>query len=114
MSGILDANSLYGHSKMQPLSFETFCWVDPEEINLDSYLEDGAKVCFLKVDHDYHDELHDFHKDYTLAAEKTKLTKMMSKYHLKIIENNEFLLGKSRKLIPSLRNKKNAVSIMKI
>ena len=106
MSGILDANSLYGHSKMQPLSFETFCWVDPEEINLDSYLEDGAKVCFLKVDHDYHDELQDFHKDYTLAAEKTKLTK--------IIENNEFLLGKNRKLIPSLRNKKNAVSIMKI
>ena len=44
---------------------------------------------------------------YPLAPEKVKVTKeTLSKYQLKIIEDNIFSLGKNGKLIPNLVNKK--------
>ena len=47
------------------------------------------------------------HNYYPLAPEKVKVTKeMLSKYQLKIIEDNIFYLGKNEKLIPNLVNKK--------
>ena len=44
---------------------------------------------------------------YPLAPEKVKVTKeTLSKYQLKIIEDNIFYLGKNGKLIPNLVNEK--------
>ena len=84
---------------MQPLPFETVDWVDPEKVNLDSYLEDGAKVCFLDVDLDYRDELHAFHNNYPLAAKKTKVTKeLMSERKLQIIKRKNFCWVKTKNL----------------
>ena len=43
--------------------------------------EDGPPGCLLEVDLDYPDELHEFHNDYTLTAEKIKVTnKILSQY----------------------------------
>ena len=45
--------------------------------------------------------------DYPLAGEKIKVTEeMFSKYQLQIIEDNNFSLGKNKKLIPNLGNKR--------
>ena len=58
--------------------------------------------CFLEVHLDYHIELHDLN-DYPLVGEKMKLVeKMLQEYQLQIIENNNFSLGKNKRLIPNL------------
>ena len=60
----------------------------------------------LEVDLDYPNEMHDLHNDYLLASEKIKVTEeMLSKYQLQIMKDNNFSLGKSKKLIPNLGNK---------
>ena len=51
--------------------------------------------CFLAADLDYPNKSHDLYNDYHLACEKVKVTKeMLSKYQLRIIENNNFSLCK--------------------
>ena len=50
----LNANNLYGHSVWFKLFF-------PEKISFDIYGGDGSIDCFLEVDLDYPDELHDLH-----------------------------------------------------
>ena len=45
-------------------------WVNPKIFNLDHDSGNNPIGCFLQVDLDYPDELHDFHNDYPLAAEK--------------------------------------------
>ena len=61
----------------------------------------------MEVDLDYPEELHDLHADYPLEGGKIKLTeKILCKYQLKIIEDNNFSLGKNRKLIPNRSNKR--------
>ena len=56
---------------MQLLSTEILDWVNPK----DNYSNDSPKSCFLLVDLDYPDELHDLHNDYPLAGEKIKKQK---------------------------------------
>ena len=56
----------------------------PEKINFDIYGGDGSIDCFLEVDLDYPDELHDLHNYYPLAVGKVKVfKKMLSDYHYK-------------------------------
>ena len=89
----LDANTV------QRLPFEIIDWVDAEKFNVDNYPDNGSIGCFLEVDFDYPDELHDLHKEQLkkLAAEKMKVKiRMLSEYQSKIIEGN-FSLGKKRK-----------------
>ena len=72
-----------------------------------NYSDDSPLSCFLEVDLDYPNKLHDLYNDYTLAGEKIKVTEeMLSKYQLKIIGNNNFHLGENQKLISKMDNKK--------
>ena len=64
----LDANNLYGWamSKQHPTS--GFEWM------IDDELDDWKLLsCFLEVDLEYGDDLHDLHNDYPLASQRFKL-----------------------------------------
>ena len=69
----LDANNLYGHSIMHILPTEILDWVNPKDFNLDSYSNNSPISCFLEVDLNYLNELHDSHNDYPLAGRKIKV-----------------------------------------
>ena len=48
-----------------------------------------------------------FHNDYLLAGEKIEVTeKLLSDYQLQIIGDNNVCLGKNKKLIPNVGNKR--------
>ena len=69
-----------------------------KDFNLGNYSNDGPVGCFLVVDLDYSDELHDFLNDYPLAGGKINVTEeMLSEYQLQIKKDNNFYLGKSKK-----------------
>ena len=81
----LDANNVYGWAMWKQLSTSGFKWMTENE------LDDWKRLsCFLEVDLEYPEDLHDLHNDYPLAPERIK------------IENVE-------KLIPNLNNKTNYV-----
>ena len=43
--------------------------LDPKDFNLDNYSKKSPIGCFLDVDLDYPNELHDLHNDYTSGGE---------------------------------------------
>ena len=62
--------------------------------------------CFLEVDLDYPNKLHDLHNDYPLAPEKLAVTNdMLSKYCKEITDRYKIKVGDVKKLIPNLGNK---------
>ena len=65
----LDANDLYQHLMMQLLPTEILHWVNPKDFNLDNSSKKSPIGCFLDVDLDYPNELHDLHNDYTSVGE---------------------------------------------
>ena len=44
---------------MQHLPTEKLDWVNPKNFHLHNYSKNSPKGCFLEVDFDYADELHD-------------------------------------------------------
>ena len=55
--------------------------------NLDNYSNDSPIGCFLEVNFNYPDELHDLHNGYPLTATKIEVTKkLLSDYQLQIIQ----------------------------
>ena len=100
----LETNNLYGHSTMQLSPTKIF---NPKDFSLGNYPNDSLVGYFLEVDLDCLDELHDLDNDYPLAGGKIEVKKeMLSKYKLQIIEDNNFSLGKNKKLFPNLRIKR--------
>ena len=77
----LDANNLYGWAMSKQLPTSGFKWMTDNELD-----DCKHRSCFLEVDLEYSEDLHDLHNDYPLASERIK------------IENVE-------KLIPNLNNK---------
>ena len=57
----LNANNLYEHSMIQLLPTEILDWVNPNDFKLDNHSNDKSRGCFLEVDLDYPDELHDLY-----------------------------------------------------
>ena len=87
----LDANNLYGWAMSKPLPVRGFKWLTWDEaVEWEKIVEDPGYGCFLDVDLEYPDELHDEHNDFPLAPESLTL--------------NGFL-----KLTQNLRNKKRMV-----
>ena len=109
----LDANNLYGWAMSQYLPTGNFKWMTDKEIskiNLGRYKADGKKGLILEVDLEYPQELHDIHNDYPVAPEKVKVSNnMLSAYCRKIAEKYNLSIGLVRKLIPTLRDKKEYV-----
>ena len=81
----LDANNLYGWAMSKQLPTSRF------ESMTDDELDDWKHLsCYLEVDLEYPEDLHNLHNDYPLAPERIKI-------------------GNVEKLIPNLNNKTNYV-----
>ena len=109
----LDTNNLYGWAMSQYLPSGNFRWMTDKEINkidLAKYKENGKKGLILEVDLEYPQELHNLHNDYPVAPEKIKVSNgMLSEYCKKIAERYNISIGLVRKLIPTLKDKKEYV-----
>ena len=109
----LDANNLYGWAMSQYLPTGNFKWMTDKEISkidLEKYQADGKKGLILEVDLEYPQELHDIHNDYPVAPEKVKVSNnMLSTYCKKIAKKYNISIELVRKLIPTLRDKKEYV-----
>ena len=109
----LDANNLYGWAMSQYLPTGGFRWMSEKQINnLDQakYKENSKKGLILEVDLGYPKELHNFHNDYPLAAERVCVTKdMLSEYCKKIAAKYNISTGLVSKLVPTLKNKEKYV-----
>ena len=77
----LDANNLYGCAMSKQLPTSGFKWMTDDELDDWNHLS-----CFLKVDLEYPEDLHDLHNDYPLAPERVKI-------------------GNTAKLMPNLNKK---------
>ena len=109
----LDANNLYGWAMSQYLPTGNFKWMTDKEIsktNLGKYKADSKEGLILEVDLEYPKELHDLHNDYPIAAEKVTVSNdMLSAYCKKIAKKYNISTRLVRKLIPTLRDKKEYV-----
>lgn len=76
---------------MKALLIKTLDWINYKNFNIENSSDDGSKRCFLEVDLDCPEELHDLHSDYPLAS-RSKKKKIWSQNQLQIIEQNEFFL----------------------
>ncbi len=81
----LDANNLYGWAMSKPMPYKNFRWMNEKELS-----DWESMPCFLEVDLEYPEELHDLHNEYPLAPEK-------------------ITVGKVEKLVPNLNNKSKYV-----
>ena len=106
----LDANNLYGWAMSQKLPTGGFKWLTKEQIKKLDSTKDSKKGWFYEVDLEYPKELHDLHNDYPLAPEKMEITEdMLSPYCKAIQKKFNISTGGVKKLVTTLRDKKNYV-----
>ena len=109
----LDANNLYGWAMSQYLPTGNFRWMTDKEISkidLAKYKENGKKRLILEVDLEYLRELYNLHNDYPVTPEKLNVSNnMLSGCCKKIAEKYNISVGLVRKLIPTLKDKKEYV-----
>ena len=81
-----------------------------DEFDVMSVTEKNPIGCFIEVDLEYPDELHELHNDYPLALEKPGVPSgMLSDYCKRITDKYEIKVGGANKLIPNLGDKTNYV-----
>ena len=91
-------------------NFKYFKNLDKIEQNLMKIKNNGSTRCLLKVDWEKTQELHDIHKDYSLAPEKINIPKeWLSNYCLKIARIHNIITGTVKNLVPNLMNKNNCL-----
>lgn len=110
----LDSNNLYGHAMSDYLPNCNFEWMKREELNIDDIMKlppDSHWGCFLEVDLDYPDVLHNDHADYPLAAEKMKVCySNLSPFSQKICDQHNLKRStNTEKLMTTLSGKRNYV-----
>ena len=64
----LDASNLYDRAMSKQLPKSGFKWLTDNELDDWKHLS-----CFLEVDLEYSEDLHDLHNDYPLAPERIKI-----------------------------------------
>ena len=89
------------------LPYGEFEWLENVDgFDINSVNEKSEIGCFLEVDLEYPNELHELHNDYPLAPEKLTVTNdMLSKYCKEIPDEYDIKVDDVKKLIPNLRNK---------
>ena len=105
----LDAYNLYAWAMSQYLPTGNFRWMTDKEI---SKIDIGKykKELIQEVDLEYPRELHSLHNDYPVTPEKLNVSNnMLSGYCKKIAEKYNISIGLVRKLIPTLKDKKEYV-----
>ena len=77
----LDFNNLYGWAMNQPLPVGGFKWMEQHEFeNWKAGGANGESIpCFLEVDLEYPQELHDLHNEYPLAPESVWLAQSVER-----------------------------------
>jgi hypothetical protein len=109
----LDANNLYGWAMSQALPYGNFEWSAVENFNTErtmSMTEDQGKGYIFQVDLEYPEYLHEKHNSYPLAVESLLVNEdELSPYQKELREYVPASVGKVRKLIGTLKNKKNYV-----
>ena len=110
--GYLDANNLYGWAMSQPLPYADFKWhKHPENLTVEDIEEldpNAERGCFLEVDLDYPEHLHDYHNDYPLAPENITIPdNWLSDYQNDLLETE--LNSNVAKLTCTLNPKKKYV-----
>ena len=87
----LDMNNWYGWAMSRYLPYGGFNWLKSvENFDVNSISKNSSIGYILKVDLEYHDELHVLRNDYPLAPEKLAISyDMPSDYYKKIAENME-------------------------
>ena len=75
-----DVNNLYGWAMSQKLSVSNFDWIeDTSQFHQDyikNYNEESDEGCFLEVDVQYPEKLHDLHNDLPFLPERMKIEKV--------------------------------------
>lgn len=111
----LDANNLYGWAMKQPLPYGKFRWLLAEEFKLINWIslsKDDQVGYFVECDLSYPDELHELHNEYPLAPDQVNLKyEMLNEYQLRLLSHYSIPRSslQSRKLIPTLLNRKHYV-----
>ena len=76
-------NNLYGHAMSQYLPYGGFKWVKitNETVNriLNKKKKNSLHGCFLEVDLDYPENLHEDRSDFPMAPEKVKIITILSR-----------------------------------
>ena len=72
----LDINNLYGYAMSEYFQYGEFKFIENNNEIINKILnksDNSLHGYFLEVDLDYPENLHDYHKDYSLAPEKIKI-----------------------------------------
>ena len=97
----------------QHLPTGNFRWMIDKEISkidLAKYKENGKKGLIPEVNLEYLRELHSLHNDYPVAPEKLNISNnMLSECCKKIAEKYNISIGLVKKLIPTIKDKKEYV-----
>ena len=73
----LDANILYAWAMSKQLPISGFKWMADNELDDWKHL-----ICFLEVDLEYNEDLHDLHSDYPLAPERIKIRNVDNQFQI--------------------------------
>ena len=89
------------------LRYGGFKWLkNVDGFDVNSISEKSPIGCFLEVDPEYPDEVHELHNDYPLAPEKIAVSSdILSKYCKKIADKYEIKNAHVKKLISNLGNR---------
>ena len=81
-------------------SYAGFKWLkNVDELDINLIREKSPIVCFLKVNLEYPDELHELHNDYTLAPQKLAVSSdLLSNYCKKNADKYEIKIGDVKKI----------------
>ena len=89
----LDKNNLYGWSMSEYLSCGECEWLENvDKFDVMSINEKSEIGCFLEVDFEYPNKLHELHNDYPLAPEKLTVTNDILSNYCKSIANKYDIL----------------------
>ena len=106
----VSTNNFYGYAMSKFLPTNGFKWINPKEFDSNKYSNNSSKGCVLEVDLEYLKELHEFHNDYLLAADKIEIiTEILFNHQLKIFGFCDIPIITVNKMVPNFFDTENYV-----